>query len=31
MTCHELDRLVTLFIDGECTEEERTAIVAHLA
>jgi putative zinc finger protein len=30
MTCHDLDRLVTLFIDGECTEEERAAIVAHL-
>jgi Putative zinc-finger len=30
MTCQEVDRLVTLFIDGECTEAERTAIVAHL-
>src|SRR5258708_13253471 len=30
MTCHELDPLVTLFIDGECTEEQQTAIVAHL-
>jgi anti-sigma factor RsiW len=30
MTCHELDRLVTPFIDGECTDEERTAIVGHL-
>jgi hypothetical protein len=30
MTCHDVDRLVTLFIDGECTADERTAIVAHL-
>jgi len=30
MTCHELDRLVTPFIDGECTEEERTEVLAHL-
>lgn len=30
MTCQELDRLITLFIDGECTETERSAIVAHL-
>jgi hypothetical protein len=31
MTCDELDRLVTPFIDGECSEAERTAIVAHLS
>lgn len=30
MTCQEVDRLVTLFIDGECTEAERTAIASHL-
>jgi hypothetical protein len=30
MTCHEVDRLVTPFIDGEGTEEERTAVLAHL-
>ena len=30
MTCLELDRLITPFIDGECTESERAAIVAHL-
>jgi len=30
MTCHELDELVTPFIDGECTEEERTEVLAHL-
>jgi hypothetical protein len=30
MTCHELDRLITPFIDGECPEGTRTAIVAHL-
>jgi Putative zinc-finger len=30
MTCHELDRLVTPFIDGECTEKERTEVFAHL-
>ena len=30
MTCHELDRLVTPFVDGECTERERTEVFAHL-
>jgi Putative zinc-finger len=30
MTCHELDELVTPFIDGERTEEERTEVLAHL-
>jgi hypothetical protein len=30
MTCQELDRLVTPFIDGECDEAERTALLAHL-
>jgi hypothetical protein len=30
MTCHELDRLITQFIDGECTNTERTEIIAHL-
>ncbi len=30
MTCHELDGVVTRFIDGECSEADRTAIVAHL-
>ncbi len=30
MTCHEIDRLVTPFIDGECSAEERACVVAHL-
>jgi hypothetical protein len=30
MTCAELDRVITPFIDGECTEAERVAIVTHL-
>jgi hypothetical protein len=30
MTCLELDQLVTPFIDGECTDEERTEVLAHL-
>jgi Putative zinc-finger len=30
MTCHELDGVVTRFIDGECSEADRTAIIAHL-
>jgi anti-sigma factor RsiW len=30
MTCHDVDRLVTLFIDGECTGDERAAIITHL-
>jgi len=30
MTCEELDRFSTSFIDGECTAAEGTAITAHL-
>jgi hypothetical protein len=30
MTCHELDGVVTRFIDGECSEADRTAIIAHM-
>jgi hypothetical protein len=30
MTCHEIDRLVTPFIDGECSAEERARVVVHL-
>jgi anti-sigma factor RsiW len=30
MTCHDVDRLVTQFIDGECAAAERAAVVAHL-
>jgi anti-sigma factor RsiW len=30
MTCQELDPLVTPFIDGECSDSERSALVAHL-
>jgi hypothetical protein len=30
MTCLELERLVTPFIDGECDEAERSALLAHL-
>jgi hypothetical protein len=30
MTCGELDGLVTPFIDGECREADRMAIIAHL-
>jgi anti-sigma factor RsiW len=30
MTCDELDRLVTPFIDGECTHTERAEAIAHL-
>ena len=30
MTCRDVDRLVTPFVDGECTEAERAALVAHL-
>jgi anti-sigma factor RsiW len=30
MTCHELDAVVTRFIDGECSEPDRTAIITHL-
>jgi hypothetical protein len=29
-TCHVLDLLVTPFVDGECTEEERAIVIAHL-
>jgi hypothetical protein len=30
MICDEFDRLATSFIDGECTEAERMAAIAHL-
>jgi hypothetical protein len=30
MTCEELDRRVTLFVDDECAEAERAAIIAHM-
>ena len=30
MMCHELDQLVTPFVDGECSEAERTKVFAHL-
>ena len=30
MTCHELDRLITPFIDGECSDAQRTEVLAHL-
>lgn len=30
MTCHDVDQLVTQFIDGECAAAERAAVVAHL-
>ena len=30
MTCHEVDQLVTPFIDDECTVAERAAILGHL-
>jgi Putative zinc-finger len=30
MTCRELDSLITPFVDGECSGEDRAAIVAHL-
>jgi hypothetical protein len=30
MTCHDIDRLVTQFIDGECAAADRAAVVAHL-
>src|SRR5262245_43285902 len=30
MTCHEVDRLITPFIDAECTDAERTTLIAHL-
>jgi Putative zinc-finger len=30
MTCHEIDRLVTPFIDRECSAEERARVAGHL-
>jgi hypothetical protein len=30
MTCQDVDRLVTQFIDGECAAAERAAVVEHL-
>jgi hypothetical protein len=30
MSCHDVDRLMTPFIDDECSERERTDILAHL-
>src|SRR5215207_10532439 len=30
MTCHDVDQLVTQFIDGECAAADRAAVVAHL-
>jgi hypothetical protein len=30
MTCHELDELITPFIDDQCTKEERTTVLAHV-
>ena len=30
MTCQMVDRLVTPFIDGECTATERAAMIGHL-
>jgi hypothetical protein len=30
-TCHALDLLLTPFIDGECTTEERAIVTAHVA
>jgi predicted anti-sigma-YlaC factor YlaD len=30
MTCQELDRLITPFIDGECSAAERADVLAHL-
>ena len=30
MTCHELDGLVTRFIDGECSEADRSEILTHV-
>jgi putative zinc finger protein len=30
MTCQELERLITPFIDGECRAAERAAVLAHL-
>jgi hypothetical protein len=30
-TCHALDLLLTPFVDGECTTEERAIVTAHLA
>lgn len=30
MTCDDLDRLMTRFVDGECSASDRSEIVAHL-
>jgi len=30
MTCEALDRLVTCFVDGECSERDRAAVIAHI-
>ena len=30
MSCEMIDRLVTPFIDGECTDTERAAMIAHM-
>jgi putative zinc finger protein len=30
MTCREVDELITPFIDGECADAERAALVSHL-
>jgi hypothetical protein len=30
MTCDLVDRLMTPFVDGECAEDERAAVIAHL-
>jgi len=30
MICHDVDQLVTQFIDGECAAADRAAVVAHL-
>lgn len=30
MTCYELDRLITPFIDGRCNDGERAAVIDHL-
>ena len=30
MTCHELDRWITPFVDDECSPEERARILTHL-
>jgi putative zinc finger protein len=30
MTCRDLERLITPFVDGECRVEERASVLAHL-